>query len=71
MKDHGIGMIIGCVLPLLLIFLLPLFGVGSGTSLFIFIILCFGAHLLMMGRHQNDGSGDKGSRKGGSHHGGH
>jgi preprotein translocase subunit SecY len=44
-------MLIGCLLPLLLIFVLPLFGVGSGVSLFIFIILMFGCHLLMMGRH--------------------
>tara|TARA_R110001599_G_C12275834_1_gene662338 strand:+ start:10255 stop:10434 length:180 start_codon:yes stop_codon:yes gene_type:complete len=44
-------MIIGCVLPLLLIFILPLFGVDSGVTLFIFIILMFGCHLLMMGGH--------------------
>ena len=51
MTKHNIRMIIGCVLPLLLIFILPLFGVGSGVTLFIFIILMFGCHLLMMGGH--------------------
>jgi len=44
-------MIIGCLLPLLLIFILPLFGVGSGVTLFIFILLMFGCHLMMMGGH--------------------
>lgn len=44
-------MIIACALPLLLIFILPLFGVGSGIYLFIFLALCFVLHLLMMGGH--------------------
>ena len=53
MNKHSLWMLIGCVLPTLLIFVLPLFGVGSGVSLFIFIILMFGCHLLMMGGHGN------------------
>lgn len=40
-------MVIGCGLPLLFIFLAPTLGIGSGTSLFIFIILMFGCHLFM------------------------
>lgn len=51
MNSHTIRMLIGCLLPLLLIFILPLFGVGEGVTLFIFIILMFGCHLLMMGGH--------------------
>lgn len=51
MNKHNVRMLIGCLLPLLLIFVLPLFGVGSGVTLFIFIILMFGCHLLMMGGH--------------------
>ncbi len=52
MRRHTLWMVIGCVVPLLLIFILPLFGLGSGISLFIFIILMFVCHLLMTGRHQ-------------------
>jgi hypothetical protein len=44
-------MLVGCLLPLLLIFALPLVGVDSGVTLWIFIILMFGCHLLMMGGH--------------------
>lgn len=51
MNHHGLWMIIGCTLPLLLIFLLPVFGVRSDVSLFAFIILMFACHLLMMGGH--------------------
>lgn len=48
---HLIWHLIGCILPLLLIFLLPLFGVGEGVVLFVFIVLMFGCHLLMMQGH--------------------
>lgn len=51
MNKHTIMMLVGCLLPLLLIFVLPLFGVDSGVVLWIFIILMFGCHLLMMGGH--------------------
>ena len=49
--NHHLRMLIGCLLPLLLIFVLPLFGVGQGTSLFVFMILMFGCHLMMMSGH--------------------
>ena len=39
-NNHWIWMIIGCGLPLLFIFLAPSFGIGGGSSLFIFILLC-------------------------------
>jgi hypothetical protein len=71
MKNRHIWMIIACVLPLLLIFFLPLFGAGGGELLFVFLILCFGMHLLMMGHHQNHGGGDRESRKEGEHHANH
>ena len=51
MKNHGLWMVIGCGLPLLLIFLLPAFGIRSDISFFIFIVLMFVCHLLMMGNH--------------------
>lgn len=53
MSSHTIRMLIGCLLPLLLIFVLPLFGVGEGVTMFIFIVLMFGCHLLMMGGHKH------------------
>ena len=56
MKGHWIWMVIGCGLPLLLIFLAPSFGIGSGSSLFIFILFMFGIHLFMPhGSHRNGG----------------
>ena len=54
-------MIVACVLPLLLILLLPAFGVGSGAYLLIFLIFSFGLHVLMMSEHR--GSHDHGSGK--------
>ena len=47
MKKHIILMLIGCLVPLLLIFLLPLFGISGNNSTFIFIIAMFACHLLM------------------------
>lgn len=44
-------MIIGCTLPLLLIFILPLFGISGKASILIVIVLMFGCHILMMGGH--------------------
>ena len=46
-KNHWIWMVIGCGLPLLFIFLAPSFGIGGGSSLFIFIIFMFAIHLFM------------------------
>ncbi len=51
MKKHTIWMIIGCGLPLLLIFFAPALGLGSGPSLLIFIIAMFACHLLMPMHH--------------------
>jgi len=68
MSKHAWWMILACILPLLLIFLFPLFGVftGGGVLLFVFIIACFGLHLLLMrGMHGNGGDGgEKGDRHG-------
>ena len=51
MKNHMLWMIIGCVVPMLLIFILPAFGVSSGVTLVIFIVLMFACHFLMLGHH--------------------
>ena len=46
-------MIIGCLVPMLLIFfILPAFGVSGGVTLVIFIVLMFACHFLMLGRHR-------------------
>lgn len=47
MSKHIIWMIVGCTLPLLLIFFAPALGLSGNTSLFIFIILMFACHLFM------------------------
>lgn len=49
--NHTLRMLLGCLLPLILLFLLPLFGVGSGVTLFVFIALMFMCHLMMIGGH--------------------
>lgn len=47
MNKHAFLMIIGCLLPLLLIFLLPLFGISGGSVVLIFVVLMLLCHLLM------------------------
>jgi hypothetical protein len=63
MKRH-IWMLVACVGPLLLIFLLPSLGIGTqGISLLLLLLGCFVVHLLMMrrlGNHQ-DQPGKEGS----------
>jgi len=55
---HTLWMIIGCVLPILFIFLAPALGITSGISIFIFIAAMFAVHLFMPmhkhGGHQQD-----------------
>jgi len=53
MNRHTIWMIIGCLLPLLLIFILPLFGVTGNYTIFIFIVVMFLCHITMMRGHQS------------------
>lgn len=54
--NHTLRMLLGCLLPFLVIFLLPLFGLGDGLSLFLFIVLMFACHLFMMRGHGHDHS---------------
>lgn len=53
--SHTLRMLLGCLLPLLLIFLLPLFGLGEGITLFVALVLMFACHLLMIGGHSGGG----------------
>ena len=57
MGKHTFWMIIGCTVPLLLIFLLPLFGITGNYTFLIFIVAMFTCHLLMPhhGAHKHDG----------------
>lgn len=52
--SHVLKHLLGCLVPIALIFLLPLFGVGEGITLFVFIVLMFGCHLFMMRGHHGD-----------------
>jgi len=57
MNKHTFWMIVGCTVPLLLIFLLPLFGITGNYSFLIFIMAMFAFHLLMPmhhGSHEHD-----------------
>lgn len=65
---HMIWHLAGCILPLLLIFVLPLFGVSEGVMLVLFIVLMFGCHLLMMRGHGHEGGHDRNARSDGDHH---
>ena len=62
-KNHNFLMVLACVVPLMLILLLPALGVKSDTSTLIAVVAMFGAHLLMMGGHdhgkQHEEKGDE------------
>lgn len=54
-KGHGEGhsmwlMVLACAIPLLIIFLLPVFGISANYT-WVAIILMFALHLFMMGGH--------------------
>jgi hypothetical protein len=52
---HTLLMMLGCVVPFLLLFLLPLFGVRQGASSVVFFVLMLGCHLMMMGSRGSHG----------------
>ena len=45
---HFVHMLVGCVLPL--------FGVGEGVTMLVFVVLMFSCHLFMMRGHQHRAS---------------
>ena len=58
--SHTLRMLIGCLLPILAVFLLPLFGVSEGAGIWVFLILMFACHLMMMrGGHHGHGRNEK------------
>ncbi len=70
MNKHTIRMLIGCVLPLLLIFLLPVFGItNSSTLVLIFLVVMLLCHVMMpmhYGKHDHQDTKDS-SNTGGLH----
>lgn len=58
--SHTLRMLIGCLLPILAVFLLPLFGISEGAGIWVFLILMFACHLMMMrGGHHGHGRNEK------------
>ena len=55
-KYSMLWMAVGCILPLLVILMLPAFGIKGDITTFIFIILMFACHLFMMKGHGHDSS---------------
>jgi len=58
MKSHFFWMLVGCAVPLLLIFLAPSFGLDNSITFFLFIIVMFGAHLMMLRSHDKHDQND-------------
>ena len=52
--SHSLKMLVGCLVPLLLVFLLPVLGVDGDASFLVFLVLMFACHLFMMGGHPHD-----------------
>lgn len=49
---HTLMMLAGCALPLLLVFLLPAVGLGSGWVLGLAMVAMFACHLMHFGMHK-------------------
>lgn len=49
--NHGIRMLLGCLLPVVLLFVLPAVGVSAGVTLTIAISLMVLCHLMMLRDH--------------------
>lgn len=63
-KNRLFWMLIGCTLPLLLIFFAPALGLSENTGLFLFILAMFACHLLMPHGHgQHGGQSDSDNEK--------
>ena len=61
MTRHALRMLIGCVVPILLIFLLPALGVSNNVTFVVFILLMFACHFFMLGHHHG-GNDDEQSK---------
>lgn len=56
MSKHTLWAIIGCGVPLLLLFFAPLLGLSSNITIFLFVVAIFACHILMIDHHRK-GSG--------------
>ncbi len=50
-KNHMLWMALGCLIPILLLFALPYFGIPGSWLPFLFIAAMVVCHLMMMGGH--------------------
>lgn len=57
---HILLMVVGCALALLLIFLLPAMGLGSGWVFAIVIVAMMLCHLMHFGMHDDEQHGENG-----------
>ncbi len=62
-RKHIIIMVLGCAVPLLLLFFAPAFGIKSSTSFFIFLIAMLGFHLIVP-MHPHDSNNTKSKNNG-------
>ena len=49
--SHALKMLVGCLIPLLLVFFLPVLGVEGDGAFVGFLVLMFACHLFMMRGH--------------------
>lgn len=67
MKNHALMMLIGCGLPMLLLFILPGFGVSREATIIIFMVLMMGCHLMHFKHMGHDDHKHDHKSKGGDH----
>lgn len=53
-KNHIFWMILACIIPLLIVLLLPVFGIRSKYTIFIAMILMIVVHIFMMKNHNHN-----------------
>jgi len=63
-RKHIIIMVLGCAVPLLLLFFAPALGIKSNTSFFIFLVVMFGFHLLFPMHHHDSNNKTKSNNNG-------
>lgn len=56
---HILWMVLGCTLPLLLLFFAPALGLNTSISIFIFMLAMFACHLLMPMHHEEPRHGEQ------------
>ncbi len=51
---HKWWMAVACIIPLMLIFILPAFGITGSLPVLLLLVGCFVMHMFMMHGHDND-----------------